>query len=352
MRMFGANILHLMQGMISIFFLILGYSYTAQAATGWCTPVNGTQFFSYIYNRNITNPEDNKAGVFIDDPNGWNLGGNYPISCDCDSSTLNTLRVFKAEVPSLPSYNQFNGKSYFSIDSYLAVAIESYLGGNKQRYQDVPFNNIDTGVTQAGCNSVDPNADTGSRGRISLYIKKPFVGQVIIPSTPILQVFASKLADNYPGIPISQVNISGVITVPQSCEINSGQVINIDYGPILNTAIKTKGAKPLGFTEHVTELSYICTNVSEGVKLSFTFNGIPSNDDSNSLATTNENIGVRVENSNGETITPNLGELSAQYDYAINRGSTSFKSYPVNTTGQVPETGSFSTQATITINME
>lgn len=329
--------------------IFVGLICKVYAATGWCTPVNGTYQFNFSFNHVITNPAQNTPGLIIDPAYTWDLGGTYPVTCDCDDSHK-TSRVFKGIVPALTPYKTIGQRNYFNLNKYLAVAVDIFIGGINE-YLQAPFTDVANGYN-AGCNSIDPNSGAGSKGHIALYLKQPFVGQVVIPSTPVAQLFMSKAKGSYPPVPVSQVNMSGTVTVPQSCKINDGQVIDVDFGTLMNTDIKTKGSVPTGFTKKVTQLAYVCTNISQGVLLSFTFNGQASPDDPDSLATNNADVGVRLESMNGSTITPNRGNLPAQFDYSTQSGSTSFQSYPVNTTGNTPATGVFSSTATITTNME
>jgi len=145
--------------------------------------------------------------------------------------------------------------------------------------------------------------------------------------------------------------MTGDITVPQSCKINDGQIIDIDYGDVLRKHLSTKGSGASGKAV-VTQMAYVCTNMAQGVKISFKLSGQAAPDDNNSLATDNDDIGIRIEDSNGNVITPNEGSLDSQFNYATNSGTATFKSYPINTTGSSPEPGMFTSTATITTNIE
>ncbi len=354
MKFFFLNMLRLMKLLILITFLVAGYPYYAHAATGWCEPVNGTNQFSFNFNHVINNTTNNRPGYVVDPVYSWDLGGTYAVKCDCDASTINSNRRFKAIVPNMSEYMDIPPRKFFNLpnNTNLAVASDVYIGGGVNRFIQVPFVDLANTVTGSGCDSPETTADTGSRGHLALLVKKAFVGQTVIPNTTVMEIFSSYRQGSYSSIPVSRVNMSGTVTVPQSCRINDGQVIDVDYGTILNTALKTKGAGPEGFTAKVTQMSYVCTNISEGVKLSFTFKGQVSPSDESAIATNNNDIGVRLEDMSGGIITPNSGELPAQFDFASQSGSTSFRSYPVNTTGNIPESGPFSSTATISINIE
>lgn len=263
------------------------------------------------------------------------------------------MTYFKADVPNLPAVYSDGEYNYFKISKELAVGTKVFIGGTINQYFATPF--VDVGNNNVG-SCPGPTSEqefaTGSKGLLALYFIKAFVGEVNIPPTTVVNIYGTRTKGSYSSVPLSTVSVTAHVVVPQTCKINDGQVINVDFGTLMNTDIKTKGAVPTGFTKKITQLAYVCTNISEGVLLSFTFNGQSSPNDTNALSTNNADIGVRLEDMNGSIITPNSGKLPAQFDYSTQSGSTSFQSYPVNTTGVTPNTGQFSSTATITTNME
>ncbi|CAI1038946.1 fimbrial protein [Serratia proteamaculans] len=332
---------------LSAIILMLACQGGAWAYTGWCNPAYGTQVFTVPFTYNLNDPSQNVAGRVISPANTWDLGVYYTGSCDCVGSGVNH---YKAESPLTDVAYRDGTRTYYSVNDYLAVATDVFIGGNVLAYRAAPF--TDVGNNKDSPCGVQKNFETGSKGNIHLYFKKPFVGESVIPSTTVIRVYGTKTPGSYSGTPLSIVNISGTVTVPQSCKINDGQVINIEFGNILSNDFKTKGAGPTGYAAKVEQLAYVCTNMAQGVKLNFTFKGQASPDDSNALATSNPDVGVRLEDMSGTVLTPNSGKLPAVLDHATQKGSTSFKSYPVNTTGKEPAAGEFKSTATIITNIE
>lgn len=328
--------------------LLLLWHSGAWAGTGWCTTTGGPKVFTVPFTYNLTDPSQNVAGRIISPANTWKLGASYTAGCDC---SVYDVTYYRAEGPLTDVAYKDGTNTYYSVNDNLAVATDVWIGGGLNQYKPAPFANISNNLVD-GCPSAPLNTFTGSQGHVHLYFKKAFVGQSIIPSTTVMRIFGTKTSGSYSATPMAIVNISGTITVPQSCRINDGQVINIEFGNILSNALKTKGAGPTGYAAKVEQLAYVCTNMAQGVKLSFTFKGQASPDDSNALATNNPDVGVRLEDINGAVLTPNSGKLSAVLDHATQTGSTSFKSYPVNTTGKEPAAGEFKSTATIITNIE
>lgn len=332
--------------------LIFGYHSSAWALSGECLANGGTYVYTPSVVYTLTNPSQNTAGRIILNAASWDLGSNFNGTCDCTGVTGSPEIYYKALIPGGSFVFDDGANKYYQVTNKLAVASSLYVAGRRNSYVSVPFDN-ESNLQPLTC--ADHNAGefkTGSSGRISIYFVKPFVGQEVIPPTTIMNIYGSLISNSYGSTPMSSVVLSGKITVPQSCIINDGQVINVDFGDIYNTALKTKGAGPDGYSPKVVQMAYICNNISEGVKLSFTFNGQSSSGDSSALATNNSDVGVRIEDTNGSVISPNSGQLPAQFDYTTQSGSTLFRTYPINTSGNTPAVGEFSSTATIVTNME
>ncbi|WP_442801647.1 fimbrial protein [Serratia rubidaea] len=341
-------------GLLSVAGVLLFSGNVKAAGTGWCRAVDGVQNYNYTFNYNLTNPEDNREGHVIRNAFEWGGGGTYRGTCDCTSTDGVGQTFFNFRVPSSLSFHHSDGGlNYYSISDNLAAATEIWVSGNTNRFFPTPQANVSNNwIDYSLCNGNTSNFTTGSRGRLSLYFKRSFVGQVTIPNTVVAEVYASVANNSFNNDPMARVSLQGTVTVPQSCRINDGAVIDVDFGSILSSSLATQGSGPVGYTKRVVEMAYICTNVSEGVRLSFTFNGGASPDDVNSLATDNDDVGVRIEDMSGAAITPNSGELSGTFDFDSQSGSTRFQAYPINTTGNQPAAGNFSSTATITTNME
>lgn len=224
--------------------LLCLFSVSSFAATGWCTTVTGTKIYNFPFVKQYDNPEDNKAGMYFNRTYEWNLAANYAANCDC---TTPAMTYYKAEVPgNLTATRVYDKLHFYSLNPYLEVATELYVGGNKRDYFATPFQNQDNNFVSA-CSGVT-NWISGANGYVSLYFTRPFVGQVVIPNTKILDLYGTKVSGSYGGMPMSSVYMSGSVTVPQSCEINAGQVINVKFGNIMSNDIKNPGEIANGFT--------------------------------------------------------------------------------------------------------
>jgi type 1 fimbria pilin len=323
--------------------LLCLFSVSSFAATGWCTTVGGTKIYNFPFVKLFDNPEDNKAGTYFPRTYEWSLAANYAANCDC-TAPANTF--YKTVVPGdLTATRDYNGLHYYSLNPYLEVATELYVGGNKRKWIATPFNNEDNEFPSA-CSGVT-NWISGANGYVSLYFTRAFVGQVDIPSTKVLDLYGTKVSGSYGGVPMSSVYMSGSVTVPQSCNINAGQVINVNFDNIMSNDIKTKGDIANGFTPKVVNMTLACNNISNGVVVSLSFSGEPSGGDPTALKTDNNDIGVRVRDANGNIVPPENGSLPVTFDYSSQSGTSSMTLAPMNVTGNPPALGRFNAVATI-----
>lgn len=331
----------------------LAISPQAMAATGWCQNFNGAPFqdsFSFI--ETFTNPSQNQTGMEFNRLYHWSTGGQYQAKCDCDTKT-NKPVLYKTTIPNLVATQTRSGLNFYRLNQYLEIASELYIAGQLNQYVPTPVQDKSNMYSStATCDSGGTVFETGSRGYISLYFTRPFVGQVAIPPTVILNVYGTRTAGSYSSIPMTQISMSGSVTVPQSCEINTGQPINIDFGDIAANNFKTSGQMPTGFTPHTVNMTVACTNISAGVKIALSFQGTQDSHDNTALATTNSDIAVRIENITGTKIPVISGLLPVNLNYSTQTGDTTMKIYPINTTGNVPDGGGFTATATIQAEIE
>lgn len=333
----------------------LAISPKAMAATGWCQNMgNGGAPYqdSFSFIETFTNPSQNQAGMSFPRLYNWSTGGSYQAKCDCGSDVTGTT-FFRATVPGLVATQTRDGLNYFQLNKYLEIASELYIAGGVNQYLPTPLDNKNNLNNQGyACNPGGSVFQTGSMGYISLYFTRPFVGQVTIPPTVILNVYGTRQSGSYSGIPMTQISMSGTVTVPQSCEINTGQPISIDFGDIAANNFKTANQMPTGFTPHVVNMTVACTNISSGVKVSLSFQGEKDTHDNTALATTNSDIAVRIESITGVKIPVTSGGLPVNFNYSSQSGDTTMKIYPINTTGHSPAAGGFTATATIQAEIE
>ena len=331
--------------------------------TGWCEPTNGTHSFPFNFNQTITNTEDNQTGTIVEE--NWSSGGQYNAKCDCDNADYRGNNYFTATTGDLTQkgthsearyYGQMN--YYILVPGKLEIGTEAYIAGKLNQNVPVPFNSVSNeDPTAGGCTGAEmTNMSAGNRGNVRIYITHPLVGQIVIPETTIVNLYLSKASgsggDNVPPAvpPVAHVTMSGTITVPQSCSINAGQIIDVRLPEIQGKDIRNLGDSPQA--SHVTtQVNFTCSNVADGTNLSMSLSGDTDAHNPEYLKTTNEDIGIRISDKNNTTIVPGGDARLPIENYADSKGSTEFTAAPVNTTGHIPHTGEYQATATLEIQI-
>lgn len=129
------------------------------------------------------------------------------------------------------------------------------------------------------------------------------------------------------------------LTVPQSCELNAGQVINIDFGNISSGAFKTAGAIAQGVQPKSRDISVKCDNIAGNAQLTLRLQADKTN---GNIVVSDENndVGFRVTNNSGTPLIPN--NLSSVIPFTLDsnaRQNVTIQAYPVSVTGNKPTEG-------------
>ncbi len=329
----------------------------AQAATGICRALNGTQQYTFPFDQTFTDPAVNVTGKIIENAAGsnWSGGPTYPVTCDCPNPPTMGASYITASSPLPPGSTPINGMQSYILNDYLAVAAEVWVAGANPAYVAIPFSNRSNGLSNnTGQQCSSWNYGSGSQGKITLYFRRPFVGTQVIPLTKLVDVSISSISGVTSPTPAATVSMSGTVTVPQSCDINP-QAITINFGDIMSNAFKTAGAKPDNFTKVNQRLTLACRNISDGVKIDLSFQGASDGNDSSALKTSNSDIAVKIEDAMGNVISPNNGRLPVNMNYTgqvDSSGTTEMNLYPINTTGNTPSVGVFNATATIRVEIQ
>lgn len=331
--------------------------------SGWCEATNGTHAFPFSFQQTITNTDENQGGKIIEEH--WNASSQYSAKCDCDNSDYRGYNYFTATTGNLTQKGTYSEARYYGhMDYYVLVAgkleigTEVYIAGKLNAYMPIPFSSVSNqDATAGGCGSSQMGGMTaGNKGTVRIYITHPLVGEIVIPDTTIMNLYLSKLpssgGENIPPAvpPVAHVTMSGTITVPQSCSINAGQIIDVKLPDILGKDIRNLGDSPQD--AHVTtQVNFTCSNVADGTNLSMSLNGENDSHNPEYLKTTNEDLGIRISDKHNNTIVPNGSAELPIDDYSNGKGSAEFTAAPVNTTGHVPHTGEYQATATLEIQI-
>ena len=341
------------------------FSGQALAAADWgsCSPTNGTQTFNALMDKTVTDVEKNATGSVFPDFFTWSLSTQYPGVCECPPGEETSETYFKTVSP-LAIGHISGGRTFYVVNNNIQIASEVYIGGYYDHYQEVPFENVSNKwSSREVCDVDNPNPaggfTTGGKGKLTLYINRPFVGELVIPPTTIVDVYGTRKPGVYGTTPISEVSLSGTVIVPQGCELDTGSTLEIPFGEFKASDFKDrKGQIAKNATIFTKELQFKCTNISDGVKIFLHIEGMPNANDSNAIDKGNPDIGAVIKGDNGKILVPN--DINANQELSVSglvddthrTASTTISAYPISTTGKLPAAGEFEGIATMRIDVE
>jgi hypothetical protein len=354
----------------SLLTVMLGSIYASPsfATSASCEPLNGSP---QSYDNNMLEKmkaTDNEVGHTYE--TAFNAGQeSYQITCDCspaDATSDSVLILYTLKTP-LPSGNTFGFQklndhmdvktSIFIPKTAGAVSVPATKISDSTRHRDADNNGI------CSLQNTQDHLTTGSQGQLIFSITKPFIGQLDIPRTAVAEVYATSATSstNTPKStsPVAVVYISGTITVPQSCEINKGETIMVDFGYIGAGDMTKVKQPPVNYRANTFDIVYDCTQnglptVPPGNKLTMTLEGDDVVDQyylvgrrrpSDNVA----DIGITVLNDSGTSIPFKSGILPMNQTGA---GKVTLMAYPVNLVGGVLESGDFDASATLQIDIK
>lgn len=348
-------------------------AYGQTGALGYCQIFGNEPAFTYnvTVDKTIDDPRENMPGAYNSQFYQWSSAAQYFMTCDCPpnedgSPPLVGEVFFRAEVPgqfqlSLPGGLDGQEMHYYSVTNEIFIATQLYIAGGRNEYISAPFDSISNQNFSAGGSCAASNYATGSRGNVGIYFNESFAGSKVIPPTQVLTLYASTRDSSFSGIPVVRVMLSGTITVNQSCSLE-GQTLQVPFGDILANDIKDINQPANGVLPYELDINVSCHNVNDEAfnRYSVTLNGTPIESNSSVLSTTNDDIGIVIEDvlgggdpipvTGGSLFLPGLGGIYGQDNP---RDTTArIRAYPINTTGNTPQTGDFTGTATLQIEFE
>lgn len=308
----------------------------------------------------------NVAGTSLELPTPLS-GGAYQIDCDCGAGSK--VALFYTVTSALPKIGQLSG--FYHLNDNLDIKTEvddipgatAVLPTNRDPLREngsYEINNPKGSVcTDDPAENRAAPVTIGARTRFTLYVTKPFLGELVIPDTPIASVRAGWSTTTSPPSmsslgDIAELRIQGSITVPQDCKINQGDVIQVDLGYINTSRFTTRNEMPDGYTPVNFDIVYDCGDTSS------INNKMEMRIDGDDLLDQYTLVARRREADN----TPDIGVRMARIDdthinipftngligiHPSGRGVISLEAWPINLLGGTPAPGKFSGTATITV---
>ncbi|WP_219675196.1 fimbrial protein [Klebsiella michiganensis] len=336
-------------GLLIMLFVYGATATSTYASTGWCSPSGGSpNIFTYNFGtKQISDPSQNTAGTVFSDVYTWDLGSNYLAVCDCESGNIYQVTYFETKTD-LPLGHSDGTYQFYKIGDDLEVATSIFVSGKRNEYVPTPWVSVSNeGTDNYQCNSTY-NYLTGSQGKLSLYIAKSFVGTSVI-NTKILDIYGSTVSGSFGGSSLVSLYIQGQVIVPQTCSVNAGQIVTVDFGSFMSGEFKNKGQMPAGYTPKTITVPIKCNGMDANASLTLRFQAEASADEPAAIKTSNDDVGVQITDDSGKVIEPNSGLIPFQLDDNL-QATVTFHAAPISTTGNAPAEGTFSATAYIRVD--
>ncbi|EAN4944829.1 hypothetical protein BVD23_05450 [Salmonella enterica] len=338
---------------------------SAYAANGSCTTSSGINTYTTDYSVDWTmaQNETGAANIITGPASG---SGSYRMECSCAAKTgvnlyyaastpltnghsteyykLNDNLDLKMQINNLPDGSTMSVPTLTSSAHKEGTNYYSYTNKNSVCVGDAESDKVNT-----------PQISVGSDTTLTLYVTKPFLGELVIPTTHVATVQAawssapSSPRSNYGDI--AQIYLQGKITVPQSCKINQGDVIQVNLGFIDATRFTTKGSMPDGYTPVPFDIIYDCGDLS-GIKNTLLITVESDDVVTDALVARRRSsdnvpdVGIKMTNAINNLVSFQGGTITVDPSGV---GKESMHAFPVNLVGGQLEPGPFKGTATLTV---
>ncbi|MFP1763835.1 fimbrial protein [Lonsdalea quercina] len=328
-------------------FVMSCYPQWAGADMGPCTPVNGTQIYRFDNVQDvITDTAKNTAGAILDKVFPFNLSGSYK-----NSGCAYAGPAYITTTSDLPVVGDTSaGGKWYALNDYLAVSMNGYIAGHVNKYIPVPFISMS--------NLLQPVTDktswaSGSRGNVSLMIRKPFIGFSAFSTVVMHTQISTDPNTGASGPYVSELIMSGEIDVPQSCELDGGTTVQMNFGEIGASSFSQAGAgnKPAGVNPQTHSIKIKCMNIDAQALLSLRLEA--NTVSGNMMVSDNADIGFIVADKDKNPLTPN--NIDSNISFALDdsvQADVSITAWPVSVTGNKPAEGVFTAEGYLRVDFQ
>lgn len=315
-----------------------------------CAPVGGVKDLPYDLS-NAFSASNNRVGQVV---NLTGYSGLVGVKAICPPGTTGetTLRSYVTDLPVVATIDNYK---YLPLNDYLQGAMQiTDHGNNGDQIFYPPTNYFQMGADiRVPINQVFDILDGGLVFR--LRVTKPFINMVVIPRKTLFTVYVTTTNADPLITPVYTISYSGKINVPQTCELNVGQIVQFDFGDIASTLFSQAGAgnSPARVTPQTKSVAITCTNVDAQAYLTLRLEAEKSTGDI--MVSDNPNLGFKVSGGTGSgpVFIPNdaTSKLGFQLDDAA-KANVTITAVPVSVTGVKPQTGPFTARGYLRVDYD
>lgn len=242
-----------------------------------------------------------------------------------------------------PAETKQSGWTYQRVDDYVSIALSN---GNLY----FPFNvNVLTGMDEP-YTGVGPSHQANQ----NVYTTRLRIDKRIITGTYTKKFllaehgFCEPYGCRNKEVIITRIYANLNITVPQSCVLNAGQVITIDFGSVSSAAFQSAGMPAKGVPPITRNVSVQCDNIQAGAALTMRLQANKTS--GNAIVSNNSDVGFTVMDTAGKTLIPNdLGSV-IRFLLSGNQANVGIRVQPVSITGKQPKEGPVTSEAYLRVD--
>ncbi|NIY48192.1 type 1 fimbria D-mannose specific adhesin FimH [Cedecea colo] len=295
---------------------------------------------------NTFNRSNNQVGqiVVLAEKSQW-IG----VNAICPAGTTGD-RTMRSYVTTLPIEETIDGYKYLKINDYLE-------GGMKITDSEVGVFHPPANYIQMGKHPNVPKRKPfpvkDSNLVFRLRVVKRFINMVTIPNQTMFMVYVTTQNTDPLTTPVYTISYSGKVEVPQTCEINAGQIVEFDFGDIGAALFSQAGAgnRPQSVTPQTKTIGIKCTNVEAQAYLSLRLQAEKSS--GNMMVSDNRDLGFIVADGTGTPLTP--GNMGSKINFRLDDAATSrvdIRAWPVSVTGNKPAAGPFTSRGYLRVDYD
>lgn len=226
---------------------------------------------------------------------------------------------------------------YQKVDDYISFALRM---SNACRVAYVPYNIpvVGSDCEQRIYTNGQETVVTPRTYQTSIRIDRPIITGTYIINIPIGSFgFCQPIGCNSEQAVTSNLYLNVSITVPQTCTVNAGDVVVIDFGTISSGSFTTAGEAAIGITPITRDVGITCDNIDASAALTMRLQA--DRVSGNAMVSSNPDVGFVVADTGGNILIPNT--LSSIIPFLLRDGmaNVTIQVYPVSVTGNTPTEG-------------
>ncbi|MGX9867191.1 fimbrial protein [Enterobacter mori] len=324
--------------LFSMLFLVVCDSYAVSCVSGCNQKVDNTINQS-------TSASENKVGKVISSDNVK----TGTVSVKLSPGTMSDWAVYRGD--DLPSPGSAaKDWNYTKLDDYISIAL-AITGPCGTNYFPYNIQSLD-GSTCAPAIYEKKEITITPRS----FQSKIRIDKKIVSGTYVKNIFLAQEGRCQPygcarkDVVYFNIYLNINLTVPQTCKLNAGDVIDVNFGNISSGAFKTAGTIAQGIQPQSRDISIKCDNIAGNAQLTMR---MQADKTSGNIVVSDENndVGFRVTNNNGIPLIPN--NLSSVIPFTLDsnaRQNVTIQVYPVSVTGKKPTEGPVTSRAYLRVD--